>query len=290
MSKPINFAKGFWKRFRGAKINVLASSLAFYTLTSVLPMLTLGFWYLSHVGVTEKWIHIARGYIISHLDFGSGEKVLDVFNRVTLETSGSSWGWVGLFTFLYIAFTLLISVGDAIDSVVNTTKLEMDLSHGAMKTMGRRALFMLFLPVALAISSILMGWIRYNSLLSYVFQLGYIGRMLAMPLPWTLDLIVFVLLYLYVPNTKVSPKQALRAALFSTPLYVGGKVAMSYYGAYALTTHKIYGAFAVIPLMMLWIYVAWMIVLTGALFIRETPAAMARSPQSSAPPKKVGEA
>jgi len=281
MSKAIDFAHGFWKRYRKAKINTLASSLAFYSLTSILPMFTLGFWYLSTVGVTEKWLHIARGYIISHLDFGSGERVLEIFNKVTIETSGSSWGWVGLFTFLYIALTLLISVGDAIDHVVNASEIEMDLSHGTLRALGRRFLFMVFMPIALLASSLLMGWIKDDSWMKYVFNLQYVGSLLALPLPWSLDLLVFVLLYLYVPNRRVTAKQALRAALFSTPLYVGGKYAMGYYSAYALTTHKIYGAFAVVPLLMLWIYVAWLIVLTGALFIRETPRAMARTPSHS---------
>ncbi len=125
-----------------------------------------------------------------------------------------------------------------------------------------------------------MGWIKNDSWLKYVFNIEYFGSFLALPLPWTLDLIVFVLLYLYVPNTKVAPWQAMRAALFSTPLYIAGKQAMGYYSAYALTTHKIYGAFAVVPLMMLWVYVAWVIVLSGALFIRENPSRMSQRPNT----------
>lgn len=285
MSKAINFVRGFWSRYSKAKINVLASSLAFYTLTSVLPMLTLGFWYLTSAGVTEKWIHVARGYIISHLDFGSGEKVLDLFNRITVETTGSSWGWVGLFTFFYIAIMLLVSVGNAIDQVVNTSEIEMDLSHGTLKAIGRRFLFMIFMPIALTVSSLLMSWIKDDSWMKYLFNLNYVGSVLALPLPWSLDLLVFVLLYYYVPNRRVTVKQALRAALFSTPLYIAGKYAMGHYSAYALTTHKIYGAFAVIPLMMLWIYVAWLIVLTGALFIRENAQTMARSISGRKTPK-----
>jgi membrane protein len=287
MFKAISFVKGFWARYSKAKIAVLASSLAFYTLTSVLPMFTLGFWYLSSAGVTEKWIHMARGYIISHLDFGSGERVLDLFNRITVETTDSSWGWVGLFTFFYIAIMLLVSVGNAIDQVVNTSEIEMDLSHGTLKAIGRRVLFLIFMPVALTISTLLMSWIKDDSWLKHVFNLNYVGSVLALPLPWSLDLLVFVLLYYYVPNRRVTLKQALRGALFSTPLFIAGKYGMGYYSAYALTTHKIYGAFAVIPLMMLWIYVAWLIVLSGALFIRENAQMMARTtsgpktPQSS---------
>ncbi|MEO5667175.1 MAG: YihY/virulence factor BrkB family protein [Bdellovibrionota bacterium] len=287
MSKAINFVKGFWKRYRKAKINVLASSLAFYSLTSILPMFTLGFWYLTTVGVTEKWLHIARGYIVSHLDFGSGESVLDAFNKVTAASAGSSWGWIGLFTFFYIAIMLLISIGNALDHVVNASEIEMDLSHGTLMAIGRRFIFLVFMPIALLISSLLMSWIKDDSWMRYVFKLHYLGSFLALPLPWSLDLLVFVLLYLYVPNRKVTPRQALRAALFSTPLYIAGKHAMGYYSAYALTTHKIYGAFAVIPLMMLWIYVAWMIVLTGALFIRESAGTMARTTSPASSPKSA---
>jgi membrane protein len=283
MSKAIDFLKGFWKRYTKARINQLASSLAFYSLTSVVPIVALGFWYLSSVGVTQRWLDLARYYIVSHLDFGSGERFVEIFDQITMESSGSSWGWVGLITFLYIAFALLISVGDALDQVLRTREIEIDLSRGMIKTMFRRFLFMIFLPLALGTSSFLMGWIKDDSWLNFIFNLEYFGSLFALPLPWTLDLIVFFLLYLYIPNVAVTPRQALRAALFSTPLYIAGKFGMSYYSTYALMTHKIYGAFAVVPLVMLWIYVAWIIVLAGALFIKEDARTMSRSPQG---PKK----
>jgi membrane protein len=283
MSKAIDFFKGFWKRYSKARINSLAASLAFHSLLSLVPLITLGFWYLNNAGITQKWVDIARNWIFSHFDFAEGSRVLDIFNSLTTQTQSSSWGWIGLAIFIYTSINLLMSIGDALDQVLKAREVEINLSQGVIITLLRRLLFLILLPLVLILSSALMGWVRSDSWLKVLFEMDTVGRYFALPLPWSLDLLAFFLLYHYVPNTRVSPSQALRAALFATPFFILGKYAMSHYSAYALTTQKIYGAFAVIPMLMLWTYWAWIIVLGGALFVRENFDKMSRKPQ----PKKV---
>jgi len=259
----------------------LSASLAFHSLLSFVPLVSLGFWYLSHAGITQAWIGDARSWLISHLDFGSGSKVIDMFNSLTNVGQSSSWGWVGLGIFIYTLFSLLFSVGSALDQVLKAREVDLDkLTRGVLVTLFRRFLFLILLPLVLIVSSGIMGWIKNDSWIKNVFHFETVGSWLAVPLPWGLDFLAFFLLYHYVPNIRVSARQAMRGALFSTPLFILGKYGMGYYSAYALTTQKIYGAFAVVPLLMLWVNWAWMIVLSGALFIRETPQKMSESADS----------
>lgn len=272
MFNLIKTLKNFAHRFSRARISSLGAALAFHSLLSIVPMVTLGFWYLSSAGITESWISEARKWLISHLDFGTDAKIIEVFNMLTNADQTSSWGWVGLGIFIYTVFSLLIAVGDALDQVLKAREIDFEnLNHSALTTLFRRFIFLLLLPVVLLLSSLIMGWIKHSSWIKSAFEIDVFGSYLAMPLPWSLDFLALFMLYYYVPNTKVLFKQAMRAALFSTPLFILGKFGMSYYSAYALTTQKIYGAFAVIPLLMLWVNWAWMIVLCGALFIKTPP-------------------
>ena len=271
MSKAIKTLKKFFRLYKNSQISFLAAGLAFHTLLSMVPLLTLGFWYLSSAGITDFWIEQARSYLLSHLNVGSGEQVINLLNTVTQKTQESSWGWVGLGVFLYTCFNLLLSVGNALDNILQTKEVELDLSRGAIQTWIRRIIFLIVLPSFLGTSTALMAWLRKDSWLKQVFEIDFVGSWLAQPLPWTIDFFAFFLLYYYVPNTKITPKQAARAALFTTPLFILGKTGMSYYSSYALTTQKIYGAFAIAPIVMLWVYWAWTIVSTGVLLIKRDP-------------------
>lgn len=284
MSKLINMIRGFWLRFKKARIPSLSASLAFHSLLSFVPLVTLGFWYLSYAGITQYWIETAHKWLVSHLDFGSDSKVIEIFNTLTSTGQSYSWGWVGLGIFVYTLFSLLFSVGDALDQVLKAREIQLNnMTRGMWSTLFRRFLFLLLLPLVLAVSTAIMSWIKHDSFIKKVFEIEFVGSYLAMPLPWSLDLLAFFLLYHYVPNTFVPARQAFRAALFSTPLFILGKFGMAQYSTYALTTQKIYGAFAVIPLLMLWVNLAWMIVLSGALFIRETPQ---KNPHKERPHKR----
>jgi membrane protein len=83
-------------------------------------------------------------------------------------------------------------------------------------------------------------------------------------LPYGLIWILFILIYVVMPNTRVSLKSALVAGLIggtffqlSQGLYINAQVVVSKYNA-------IYGSFAALPLFLIWLQLSWMLVLFGA--------------------------
>ncbi len=287
MFKAINSLKKFFKLFSSARIATLASSLAFNTILSIIPLVSLGFWYLQSAGVAQYWIDEARKWLLSHLEIGKSDQFLEIFNSLTTTTGSASWGYVGLGVFLYTGFTLLLSIGNALDDILKVEELQISLKRTAVHTWIRRGLFLILLPLILGLSSGIMLWIRNESWLSVIFEIETYGLWLARPLPWLIDFLAFWLLYFYVPNTKITRKQAASAALFVTPLFILGKMGMSYYSSYALTTQKIYGAFAIAPLLMLWVYWAWLIVLSGALLIHPSPNTQTNQVKPTKKPKRT---
>ena len=120
------------------------------------------------------------------------------------------------------------------------------------------------------------------ALTSYVVSAsrGLVG---AMPggVRFLLDLVEFGLLwvglaalYRYVPHTHVKRGHALAGALFATLAIELAKKLLAIYIAMVPTYSAVYGAFATLPILLVWIYMAWVIVLLGAVVAAYLPSLM----------------
>ena len=83
-------------------------------------------------------------------------------------------------------------------------------------------------------------------------------------LPYLLSLGGILLLYKVVPNVDVRWQHALIGATLSALLFEIAKEGFGYYIAHFGTYKSIYGALAGIPIMMIWLYLSWLVVLLGA--------------------------
>ena len=82
--------------------------------------------------------------------------------------------------------------------------------------------------------------------------------------PLLSSIAAFTLLYAAVPNTRVPLRHALLGGLFSAVLFEIAKALFGLYVRLFPGYHLIYGAFATVPLFLVWIYLSWLIVLLGA--------------------------
>jgi membrane protein len=112
---------------------------------------------------------------------------------------------------------------------------------------------------SLLLSSYIQGWAVWDYEL--VSSLG--GGLLDL-LPYLLSLGGILLLYKVVPNVYVRWQHALIGATLSALLFEIAKEGFGYYIAHFGTYKSIYGALAGIPIMMIWLYLSWLVVLLGA--------------------------
>ena len=85
-------------------------------------------------------------------------------------------------------------------------------------------------------------------------------------LPFTLSTVAFVLLFMIVPNAEVRFKAALSGAVFAALLFEISKRVFVLYITNFPSYQVIYGALASIPILFLWVYVSWFVILLGAEF------------------------
>ena len=82
--------------------------------------------------------------------------------------------------------------------------------------------------------------------------------------PYVVSLLAFFILYQLVPNTQVRYRYAFLGALFGSVLFEMLKKAFALYIHHFPTYQAIYGALALVPILFVWIYLCWMVVLLGA--------------------------
>jgi membrane protein len=181
----------------------------------------------------------------------------------------SKLGGAGLAVLVLTAIALILTIDHTLNAVWRVRKprplAQRVLIYWAAITLG---------PLVLAISLAVTSYVVSASS-------GLVG---AMPksLRFVLDVAQFFLvaggmacLYRYVPNTYVRWAHAFAGGLFVAAGLEIGKKILSLYLSAVPTYSLVYGAFAALPILLVWIYVSWMIVLMGAVITAYLPSLLA---------------
>lgn len=132
------------------------------------------------------------------------------------------------------------------------------------------ARFLIYLAV-LTLGPVLLGIGLYST--SYLFALPVVrdvdtslmlkARLLTV-MPFLTTTLAFALLYNLVPNRSVNRHHALAGGVFAAVCFEIAKYSFGLYVKSVPTYEIIYGALAIIPMFLVWIYLSWVIVLLGA--------------------------
>lgn len=233
-----------------------ASALTFTTLLSLVPLLALMFSVLKGLGVQneiEEWVlkqfAVANGAVVG--------KIVEYINNTNVTRLGS----FGLAFLVITVLTLLSNIEKSFNQVwgVKETRplFRRFTDYFSVVTIG---------PVFVALAISMTGTVKSQKLLEVIFQQQYLGEALLVLfeiLPFMVMWLVFAGLYLFMPNIKVSLRAALVGGVFGGTLwqisqwgYLNFQVGVARYNA-------IYGTMAALPILMVWIYLSWMIVLLG---------------------------
>ncbi|MEI7675635.1 MAG: YihY/virulence factor BrkB family protein [Bacteroidales bacterium] len=247
------------RRFQEDKLQTKASALTYSTLLAIVPILALLFAIAGGLGF--------QSLIENQLfDYFPGQKLvlqkgLTFASSYLAQTKGGLFVGVGLLMLFWAIMSLIGNIEEVFNSIWQIKK---------PRTYYRKftdyfSLF-LILPVLMIASSGLSIFVT-TSISSLDFQ-QIIGPLLNTMLqlsPYFITWLIFIFLYIFLPNTKVRFKHAIIPSLITSVifqlfqyLYINGQIWVSTYNA-------IYGSFAALPLLLLWLQVSWLIVLFGAM-------------------------
>ncbi|MDD2476576.1 MAG: YihY/virulence factor BrkB family protein [Dysgonamonadaceae bacterium] len=240
------------------QLNVRAASLTYRTLLSLVPGLAVLFAVSRGFGLQN----IIQSQLFTYFP-GQQEVLLQVtefIDNSLQHAKGGVFAGVGVILLLYTVFILFSDIED------NFNKM-WQLSKG--RTIQRKITdyfaLIIIMPVFLVLNSGLSLMISsstvYFDAFSYILN-PLITQVLNF-LPFLITILVLTLLYKFMPNTKVKFMNALIAGavagtayqLFQI-VYISGQLWITKYNA-------IYGSFAALPLLLLWLQLSWNIVLMG---------------------------
>lgn len=250
------FFKYFGKRCAADKINVTAGHLTYVSLLSLVPLIVVMFTIFSAFPVFEELQRNIEDALIANLLPTSGEQLKEYINEFVANASKMTA--VGI-AFLFVVAVMLIS---AIDSALNT--IWRDTSK--RRLMVSLAIYWMILTLGpVLIGSGLAATSYLISLTQFAEE--YVSGVRSFALwfvPVITSFFAFVLLYQLVPNRPVRFRYAAFGALIAAVLFELSKQVFSLYITHFPTYQAIYGALATVPILLVWIYLSWNIVLVGA--------------------------
>ena len=243
------------------QLRLHAEALTYVTLLALVPLLVLFFSIIGNLGGFGDVQQKLQNLILDHLA-GSPEVRSQVAEPILSMVSGIDAGHMGAISVIILVLSVLSLLGHiefAVNSIFGTTTqrpwLMRMLIYWAILTLG---------PVLLMASFALTAAFQSSSFLELVAQLGNLQSLILYYLPFLTTWIALAVIYLVIPNTRVSITAAVSAAFVAGILWNTAKFGYASYVTHAVTLKNVYGSLAVIPLFIFWLYISWLIVLFGA--------------------------
>ncbi len=247
------------KTFSSEKIGFQAVALSFFSTMSVVPFIAIVFAITDGFGLADKLKEFLYGY------FNNSQQIIDTvlgFAQNIIDTAQSSlMGLISALLFLWIVIWMMMNVERVFNNVWRVQK-------------SRNLLRRLSVILAMLAVSPFIVLVFFGGSFMYSHALSYLGldvesfSAFKTILTWTLFGVVatftFSAMYKYIPNAPVDYGSALRAAVYSGVAFTLMQYLYLETQVFVTRLNGIYGAFAAVPLFMIWINIGWFIILIGA--------------------------
>jgi membrane protein len=259
------------RRARQERLPQAAASLTFTTLLSIVPFLAVSFALFEGFPAFSRFEAAFEEHLLkSLLPADIARTVLKVLHQFAANASDLTW--VGSLFLLATAMAMLLTVENAFNRIWNVKR-----HRPPLKRVGLYLLLLAVGPPALGVSL----WAT-----SYVLgaSMGLIGplppsaRFVLHLGPVALSWLGLSCLFFYVPNTKVRRRDAIVGGLIASVALELGKRGFATYLLKIPTYKAVYGAFAVFPVFLLWVYFSWLVTLAAALIAANLGRAAASRP------------
>lgn len=249
------FSKMLWWRINHDRLTTSSAGLAYTTILAIVPLITVIFSLLSAFPMFSEVSRSLKQLIYSNLVPTASDTIQNYLEQFIANTKKMTV--VGIIGLIVTSLLLINSINTALNHI--------------WKTKRKRSLIynITIYWTILTLGPILAG--SSVAISSYIFSLKWIStaitsNLLISILPFLISVIGFWLLYSIIPTESVPFKESFIGAIVAAVLFEIGKRAFSLYVSSFPTYQLIYGVVSSIPIMLVWIYCSWCIVLFGAEF------------------------
>lgn len=252
-------------RFREDHLALTASSLTFTTLISLVPLFTVLLAVFSAFPAFGKLQLLLQQWLAERLfPPAISQQVLGALQQFAAKASRV--GALGFAFFIGSALSLVLTIDRTLNAIWRVQRrrpyAHRVLMYWAVLTFGPLALAAVLGIASYAVSAS-RGWVQALPVaLQWLLNLSGYG----------LSLLAVAALFRFVPNTAVRWRHAFAGAVF---VGLGLEVARQLLSAYLAAMpamSKVYGAFVTVPILLLWVYMVWIVVLLGAVVAAYLPS------------------
>ncbi len=241
-------------------IKVHASHLAYTTLLSLIPVVTVFFSTLSISPALSGSKGAVQSFIFRNFAPDSGLSKVIEKSVMEFSNNASNVTIIGLLSLLVVVLLLVSGIDQSINKIwkckVKRPIMTSFMVYWTTITLG---------PILIGCSFAVTSYIFSLNFVNHFGMLSSIKQLVLKFLPLIFSFIGLSLLFLTVPRRKVRIIFGLIGGLFSAVLLEIVKMGFSYYLMFA-SYEKIYGAIAAIPVLLIWIYTCWYVVILGVEF------------------------
>jgi membrane protein len=253
------------QRFGEDRLGLTAGSLTFTTLIALVPLFTVALALFSAFPMFASFQGALEKYFVQAL---VPEAIARPVLRALTQFAGKARGigGVGLVLFVATALAMMLTIDRTLNAIWRVRR---------PRPLGQR---LLVYWGALTLGPLVVGISLTLASFAFTASRGMVEA-LPGPLKYLLDLLEFSLLaaamaalFHYVPNTWVRWRHAIAGGVFVALAVELAKAGLAWYLKSVPSLSAVYGTFATLPILMLWVYLAWVIVLLGAVVAAYAPS------------------
>src|SRR6266850_904775 len=270
-------------RFREERATQTAGSLTYTTLLSLVPLFTVALGVTTAFPVFDEWIGSLQLFILENVlpETPAVDSIIDQINSFT-QNAGRLTA-IGIAGFVVTAVMLMLTVDNALNRIFRVqrrrTILQNIFIYWSVITLG---------PMLIG-ASLSMTYFALRRSLG-ALNLGLLADALIGVVPFILTCAALTLLSGVVPARRVEWRHALLGGTLAGLGFEIAKRGFAIYLTKVPTYTLIYGAFATIPIFLIWLYLSWVVVLTGAIFTAVLPVFRAKPERHRVPGEEFVEA
>ena len=247
------FSQGkiFVSSFVDKELTLFAASLSFYTIFTIIPLLLIIMAILTSMPTFTEYYEKIQGFIFSNLMPVNSETVMTQINGFLQNSSKmGAIGFVAILVSSLLFFKNFEYIANRIFHAKSRTLWESITTYWTLLTLT---------PIALGISFYITGYIATlmasNSLTS--------GLNILPLIPYIIIWGLFFLIFQIAANAKINPKASAISSFVVSIIFSLSKNGFIYYVLLNKSYTTMYGSFAILMFLFLWIYVSWIIFIYG---------------------------
>jgi membrane protein len=258
-----SFGRIVMRRFVEDRCMQIASSLTFTSLLSIVPFVTIALTMIAAFPVFGELTGALQTFILHNMVPASAGVIANYTEQFSAQAAKLTA--VGIGFLVVTALMTLLTIESAFNDIWRVKRprpvVQRVFVYWTLITMG---------PVLIGASLSLTSWL-VGQAVGLVHGLPGAGVAVLTVVPILLTGVALTLLYVAMPNRRIAVRDAVIGGLLAAVVFEGMKRGFAVYLAKVPTYTLVYGAFATLPIFLMWIYLSWLVVVFGAVVVAALP-------------------